>query len=149
MGSMKTIVILLFLLTVSAGAAMAMKNCQTLLDNNHYTCSGIAEDATMFTTCLKVTSPGTGFEKFDIFNTLIATSFSCACRAKGSVTHPKFNASTEFECVGVSPLGFSYTLEGKAATKKIKKGFGLTELSRQSFVYECSLSNCSPSGAFL
>jgi hypothetical protein len=62
---------------------------------------------------------------------------------------PEFNASTEFECVGVSPSGFSYTLEGEAANKKIKRGFGLTEATSQSFVYECTLSNCSPSGAFL
>jgi hypothetical protein len=149
MRSMKTIVILLLLLSVSAGGAMAFKNCQTVLGNNHYSCSGITEFHGPFTTCLKVTSPGTGFEKFDIFLTEIATRLSCACRAKGSATHPNFNASTEFKCLGVSPAGFSYAIEGKAANKAIKNGFGLTQASRQATVFECSLSNCSPSGAFL
>ena len=121
----------------SASAATSPQNCQTRLGNNSYTCSVVSSFGSNFTDTFTFTSPGAISSDFDLFAAELGVSLGCACRPSGSVTHPKFEASFGFECVGPIPESSDQiAIAGTATATKITKGQA-TNSHGDTFLFTC------------
>ncbi len=130
---------LLFTTALTPSLARAAANCQDLLENNLYRCRVNGEGGGLFEDCFQFTSPGVVGSKFDLTIAGLEGTFECECKATGSVSNPKFNASTAFLCGGAD---FGDAFEGKVSgnSKKITKGqVFLNDDPDTAFVFECVL----------
>jgi hypothetical protein len=127
----------LFLIATADKAQAA--NCQDLLANNLYRCRIASELGELFEDCFQFVSPGVVGTKFDLSLFGGEEILECECKANGSVSKPKFNASTAFLCGNAE---FGDAVEGKVSgnSKKITKGqFFFNDELDESLVFECVL----------
>jgi hypothetical protein len=128
----------------SLASSASTKTCATLLGSNLYSCNINPEGGAPFHDCYQF-SPGSSGEQEDMSSPLGLGPLACDCSATGSVTNPKFDASTSaFMCEGAS-FG-NAALVGKVASagKKIVKGALLLD-GGNSYVFSCVADpTCTP-----
>jgi len=122
----------------AAATAKAAQSCQTRLANHSYACSVVTSFGQSFTDTFTFSLPGTTSADFDLFAVELGISLGCACRPTGSLTHPKFDQSFAFECVGPIPgSSDQIAFAGTVSATKITKGQA-TNSHGDTFLFTCT-----------
>jgi len=118
----------------------AIENCQTLLDNNTYSCKVKSSFGTMFTDTFTFTTPGVSSAHFDLaVGQLPGAPFGCACAPSGTFTDPVFDGTFVFQCVGPLSGTGQITFQGQfRPVGVIKPGTAVSSVG-DTFVFKCSL----------
>jgi hypothetical protein len=125
---------LAMVLCANSPSALAGGNCQDKLVGNTYNCTYSANDGTMGTDCVAFSSGGSGY--FDALYSGVV-SYTCVCVASGSLSSPKFDASSSaYECTrGDFPESISGKVKGKKLTDQGVEGDG------SQFIEECTITS--------
>ena len=118
-------------------ALAPVTSCETVLDNNTYSCNIKSSFSTSFTDTFTFASPGTVSSHFDLTVAGLGSTLGCSCNPTGSLKNPKFNASKNaFSCDG-APGGEAFDFTGKVSGSGKIKGH-ISGSTGDSFIYECT-----------
>ncbi|HYL58448.1 MAG TPA: hypothetical protein VEU51_06215 [Candidatus Acidoferrales bacterium] len=137
------VAILAILSLVGRAVTVSAANCQAKLLNTAnvdnlqgYRCTIVGSDSTNTSKCIEFGEFGTSAH-FDGDDGFLTEALGCTCLDSGSVTAPKFDASSsQFACAGVgSATLFIGKISGKTLTGQAARANGT------SYIYRCVKDN--------
>ena len=120
---------------------LTIENCQTLLNNNSYSCKVKSSFGTTFTDTFTFTSPGVTSAHFDLAVAQIpGVTFGCACAPSGTFTDPLFDSTFVFQCVGPLSDTAQITFQGQVRLVGVIKPGSAANSFGDTFVFKCALA---------